>query len=298
MNEVKTATRPSASVLVTDLDDTLWNWFDLWYSAFKPMLDCLVKKLGISEEALKAEIKASEYSFLLQELPSIREKYGTNFNPYSEFPDVIQAYRDGRKSASRLNPGVLETLKAIRAKGSKIAGYTESQFFYTTQRIRVLGLDGIIDVLYSTQDRGLPTLDALEQLRNKPESYYRLQITKTVVLPFGTKKPDPNVLLKIVSDLHSRADDVIYVGDKLSKDVFMANQAGIRSVHAAYGEVHNDPRYELLRDVTHWTPEDVINEKNAKVDGVKADYTLKNSFAELLDVFEFKPYTTYDSGGN
>jgi len=296
MNPAEKTRLSTVSILVTDLDDTLWNWFELWYCSFKPMFDALVKKLGISEDALKTQIQAvyqkhktSEYSFLLQELPCVRERYGPGFNPYVEFPEVIQAYRNGRKNASRLYPGVIETLNTLQCSGITIAGFTEAQFFYAAQRIRVLGLDGIIGVLYSTQNQGLPPIDALEQLRNKPGGFYRLAKTRTVELPVHQRKPDPALLLKIVEDLHAQPGEAIYVGDKLYKDVLMANRAGIRSVHAAYGETYNDSRYELLQAVTNWPEAELNSESTAKSEGVTADFTLTHSFAEILDFFVFQP---------
>jgi phosphoglycolate phosphatase len=182
-------------------------------------------------------------------------------------------------------------LKTIRSKGTILIGFTESQFFYTTQRIRILGLDGVIDVLYTTHDRGLPPIDELRQLRNKPDEYYLLHKTKTVCLPGDAKKPDQRLLHLILNDLCAKPEQAIYVGDNLYKDVLMAKQAGVRGVHAAYGEAHRDSRYELLRDVTHWAPTDVDREKSAKQDGIQPDYTLA-SFADLLTFFEFVPFRT------
>lgn len=285
------------SVLVTDLDNTLWDWFELWYCSFKPFLDSLVKTLGISEETLKAQIKeihqkhhTSEYSLLLQELPCVREHVGEGFDPYEHFSDVIKAFREGRKKASVLYPTVFDTLQKIHGRGTIIVGFTESQFFYTTQRIRTLGLDGVIDVLYTTQDQGLPPLDELRQLRNKPDSYYDLHKTRTSHLPIHALKPDPELLSMILKDLHATPDDAIYVGDNLYKDILMAKQTGVCAVHAAYGESHRDSRYELLRDVTHWRTNDVAREKTAKEDGIQPDYVLRQSFDELLQIFNFVEY--------
>lgn len=286
----------NVNVLVTDLDNTLWDWFELWYSGFKPFFDALVKQLGIDESILKSQIKAvhqknktSEYSLLLQELPCVTDSRPKGFDPYVEFSQAIDAYKMGRKNASRLYPSICETLRTIRGAGTRIIGFTESQFFYTTQRIRTLGLDGLIDVLYTTQDRGLPPIDELRNLRRKPDSYYELQITVTKQLPLDARKPDPNLLLTILTDVGAVAEEAIYIGDNLFKDVAMANEAGVCSVHAIYGEAHRDSRYDLLRDVTHWTPDDVAKERNAKAEGIRPCVEI-NSFSELLQHFEFQEF--------
>ena len=69
--------RKKVSVLITDLDNTLYDWFEVWYQSFRAMLTRLVKDSGVPEEALITEIKeiherhgTSEYLMLLTELPS------------------------------------------------------------------------------------------------------------------------------------------------------------------------------------------------------------------------------------
>lgn len=262
------------------------------------MLDALVKQLGVSEDALKKEIKevherhnTSEYSFLLQEMPSVKARLGEGTDINSTFSNVIDAYKNGRKNAEALYSGVIPTLKKISSCGTLIVGFTESQFFYTTQRIRALGLDGLIQILYTTQDRGLPPLDELVVMKNRPPSFYDLRLTRTSRLPHDALKPDPELLCMILNDIKANSSDAIYVGDNLFKDISMATAAGVRSVHAAYGEAHDDPRYELLREVTHWKAKAVKSEQTAKNDGITPDFVLKKSFEELLEIFQFTQFT-------
>jgi FMN phosphatase YigB (HAD superfamily) len=285
------------SVLITDLDNTLWDWFEIWYSSFRPFLDELVHVTGIPENILKPQIKAiheehhtAEYSRVLQELPCLQEEFGPSFDPREKLPTVVGAYAKGRKSASRLYDGVKETLDYINQTGAKTVGFTESQSFYTIQRIRTLELDGHLELLYSTVDRRTLTSDELKQMRKNPDEYYKLRRTEARILPTNSKKPDAALLELILSNLGVNKSSVIYVGDDLHKDVSMANAAGITSVYAAYGESHKDERYGLLVDVTHWPKEDVQSQKDATGEGVRPDYVLKRSFRELLDKFVFVPF--------
>ena len=34
------------SVVITDLDNTLFDWFEIWYQSFTALLDCLAKDSG------------------------------------------------------------------------------------------------------------------------------------------------------------------------------------------------------------------------------------------------------------
>jgi phosphoglycolate phosphatase-like HAD superfamily hydrolase len=104
--------------------------------------------------------------------------------------------------------------------------------------------------------------------------------------PRGELKPNPSLLLDIIEDLSAKVEEVIYVGDNMLKDVWMAQQAGVTDVFAAYGASQHKPEYELLRKVTHWTPEMVARERQALQPGqIQPSHTLENSFNELLPLF-------------
>jgi hypothetical protein len=71
--------KPQITVFITDLDNTLWDWFELWFNAFRLFLTELSLVTGLEEHLLKKEIKAvhqrhgtAEYSLLLQSLSAAR----------------------------------------------------------------------------------------------------------------------------------------------------------------------------------------------------------------------------------
>jgi phosphoglycolate phosphatase len=194
---------------------------------------------------------------------------------------------------SKLYDGVVDTLNYIRETGAIIVGFTESQFYYTTQRIRTLGLDGLLTHLYSTEDRGTIPIDSM---RRFPVEKYELKKTKTSVLPTNSKKPDSSLLLSILSNLKADILEAIYIGDDLGKDVSMANSAKVTSVHAKYGVAHRDSRYQLLVEVTHWTDEDVKRQAAMTEKQVQPDFVLEESFSQLRDNFMFSPYEECRNG--
>lgn len=282
------------ALLITDLDNTLWDWFAIWHSRFSPLLDALVTDTGISRAQLIGEIKAvhqkhhtTEYSFLLQELPCLEEHLGRKIDVKTDFKRVIEAARIGRERASKMYPSVKETLMAIKESGTRIVAFTESQIYYTTQRIRKFELDGIIDVLYSTPDQGLPDESELMRLRAHPDGYYKLQKTIVRALPDRLTKPSPEILSAILQVEGYSRDAAIYVGDSLTKDIQMALSAKVTPVFAEYGVVHREDAYKLLQEVTHWPDQAVQHEQNTSSETIKAEYVLKASFSELLASFRF-----------
>ncbi|HEX8684644.1 MAG TPA: HAD hydrolase-like protein, partial [Ardenticatenaceae bacterium] len=101
------------------------------------------------------------------------------------------------------------------------------------------------------------------------------------------------ILKEIIHDeeIGASVDQTIYIGDSLMKDVAMAQDAGVTDVYAKYGIAQHREEYELLRRVTHWTQEDVERERAIYARAtVTPTHVLEESFAEVLDLFEFVPH--------
>ena len=280
-------------VVITDLDNTLYDWFHFWYHAFGTMLDRLVGESGVPREVLVREIKevheryqTVEYVFLLQELPSLRRKH-PGMDLVEIYGEVIHAYRRARKEHLKLYPGVLETLQALRSEGVLLVGYTESTSFHSSSRVRALGLDGVLDELYSPPDHAFPEGLRREEIRMYPPEHYELERTVHRHTPLGEVKPNPALLLDIIGRTGRPLDRCIYIGDSLVKDVWMAQEAGVTDVHARYGTAHAREEYDLLRAVTHWTTEQVERERSASSRNVQPSFVLESGFGEILNFFEF-----------
>ncbi len=287
------------SVIITDLDNTLYDWVDIWHSSFNAMLQCIVQKTGIPQKDLEKEFKVihqkygtSEYAFSLEELPSLLKGCPANQLP-QRYADCIKAFRNARDSKLRLYPTVLETLCKLKSKGCLIVCYTESMSFYSRYRLKKLGLDGIIDFLYSPK-----APDVHEKLDKAKIDYYRKYnfiYTVPRYTPEGELKPNPHVLKDILNGIGSSPDDVIYIGDSLIKDIGMAQEAGVVDVWAQYGVANHREEYELLKNVTHWTKEDVEREKQITEKNVKPSYSL-NRFDEILEMFDFVEFDGWQAG--
>lgn len=287
------------SVVVTDLDDTLWDWVSIWHHPFKAMLDKIGEISGVPREQLLRDFQevhtrhgTSEYAFALEELPSLMRKHPGE-DIVAIYAEAIEAHRNARRQVLKLYPHVLETLESIKDHGTLIVGYTESLAFYTRYRLLKLGLDRTLDFLYSPADHDLPKGLTPEAIRKYSPECYKLRRTVHRHTPAGKEKPSPEVLLQILADVGASPDEAIYVGDKLVKDIAMAQAAGVTDVHAVYGEAHNREEYELLRSVTHWSPEAVRREIATTTAQMKPSYTLQNSIAELHDYFEFIPFVDH-----
>lgn len=286
--------RPKIGLLVVDLDDTLWTWFDAWYESFSSMMMELQKATGLSREELLPAIKSmheqkgtAEYSWLLDELP-ILEPFRAGRTAREVFDSVLHAQNSARKYNTVLYPGVMSTLRYLKANNVTVVAYTESLSFWTEWRMRTTGLDGLIDVLYSSPDHDFPEGETKETVRTLPNEEYGLKRTIHRGVARGIAKPNPQILKEIVAAHAVAGRSVVYVGDSLDRDVEMAQKVGVLDVHAKYGESYQKPGYDLLRAVTHWKPTEVDKERsNDPNDKVTATYVLDEGFYQLLTLFDF-----------
>jgi FMN phosphatase YigB (HAD superfamily) len=280
-------------VLITDLDNTLFDWVDLWHACFTAMMRKVVEISGIPFDELKPEIRkvhqrhgTSEYSFLLEELPSLSRKLGGK-SAAQVFQPAIEAYQVERRRKLALYPTVAETLLKIKGTGAAVVGYTESMAFYSNYRVRRLGLDGVFDFMFSPKDHDIPESISLEDVRKYPASHYEFRYTKQERTPKDSLKPDATVLLKIIEDLGVDKSECVYVGDSPTKDVAMAQDAGVADVYARYGKAQHTDAYTLLREVTHWSDADVEREKRIGEREVQPSTTLESNFGDVLSHFHF-----------
>ena len=276
----------SKHTLVFDFDNTLYDWVEQWYQSFSAMLLELVRLSGIPETTLKAEIRkvfqrhhTTEYSFVIEEIPALQAAGHSNVSKV--FAPAIQAYQSARDEHLKLYDGVMDTLLELKRQGKVLVLFTESQTFYSMMRIKRFGLDGIIDYMYTSEDSEDGTADLIQRSRSHPASRYQLTATIHKSIRFGHLKPDPDILLQIISETGAATDSTLYIGDSLFKDILMGNQAGVTTAWAKYGQAQTRPEYNVLREVSHWSDEDIAREKALGAQDTTPDITL-NSITDLL----------------
>ena len=281
---------------IFDFDNTLFDWVHVWYSCFTAMMEAVELKTGLSVDDLAAEIRpihqshgTSEYAFLLEALPSLQSHLGGQ-SASIVFEDAIRAFRKARKQQLRLYPTVAETLLKIKGVGARIAIYTESQSFYSFYRLKRLGLDGVIDRIYTPPDHELPDRFLESGGRHYGKDFYHLRYTEHRHTPVGELKPNPDLLAQIITDFGVSKQQAVYIGDSRQKDVAMAKDAGVDYAWASYGEAQETEAYDLLKLVTHWSDDDVEREAQIRARVVTANLELSESLLQVFDHFSFSEY--------
>ena len=290
-------------LLITDLDNTLYDWVTFFALAFDAMVEGLVDVLEVDREQLLDEFKvvherlgSSEHPYATFELPSVRERFpGASGSELAEALDLpLHRFNSARKSHLQLYPGVRETLEALDRAGIPVVGHTEAALPNAWYRLERLGIAAQFKHLYVLE--GSPVHHPYpDRIRSNltPDGVVR-------VVPRPERKPNPGLLLDICRREGVLPAEAVYVGDSLSRDITMAHDAGVVAVWARYG-VQYDPRlWAILVRVTHWTPEDVEREKAIGQRKAEPDAII-DKFSEILPLFEGdglaapRPATEFDA---
>jgi len=229
--------------VVTDLDNTLYPWVDYIVPSLEAMVASLVETTGRPRIDIVQSLKAvytrqesNEYPFAIQE-SSLFHPYRADFDSFDALVvrPAQRAFAEARRRYLVPYPGVRETLGALRARGVAVAALTDAPRNAVENRVRLLGLDGLIDVLYALRGYALPANVNPEIRRRDEAGLYRLKATRVIELPREAEKPDPRGLRRILRDLRLAPAEVLYVGDSVRKDMALAAAVGVKGVWAEYG---------------------------------------------------------------
>jgi FMN phosphatase YigB (HAD superfamily) len=255
-------------LLITDLDNTLYDWVTFYATSFQAMVEELARTLGVDEGVLVAEFKAlhqqygtSEPPFAMLQLPSVKNKFpGLSRQELMErLPDPIAAFSSARTQSLTLYPGVAETLWQLKARGTIVVGHTEAIEENATHRLRKLEILDCFKHVYVLEGRieDHPVPGRKQKLACPPGLVRRV--------PENERKPNPTLLLDICAREEVAPADAVYVGDSLTRDISMAKAAGVTAVWARYGLKYDASHWNVLKRISHWSPEDVAREENLRL---------------------------------
>ncbi len=275
-------------LLITDLDNTLYDWVTFFAKAFDGMVNELSSLLTVDRESLLDEFKSvhekcgsSEQPFMALELPSVRKRFphASRQQLLRELDRPFHVFNSLRNQHLRLYDSVSETLSALCRAGVTVVGHTESSAENAWFRLEKLDISRYFHRLYvlESQYEGHPD-PARAALLGPPPGFVE-------TVPRSERKPNPALLRDICHRMGASLERSWYVGDSLIRDMSMARMAGTTSVWARYGTCYDRELWKILVRVTHWSPEDVAREDalRKQFEHVQPDFII-DSFQELLSL--------------
>ena len=275
-------------LLITDLDNTLYDWVSYFSKSFEALVHSIHELTGIDREILLNEFKdihqkynSSERPFASLELNSIIRHFGIHKKEIlkDKLRPAFEQISLKRKETLHLYDGVSETLSHLVSRGVTVVGHTESYEVNSVYRVKKLGLDRYFKHLYTIQSKSSSHPDGNKPILEKED------LDWVVTLPETDRKPNPGLILDICKREGIEPENTYYIGDSIVKDISMANAAGVNSIWASYGKNIAQENWSLLVRVTHWSEADVANEENLKVMYEKERPTFEvSSFTEVSKI--------------
>lgn len=281
-----------AEVVLLDLDNTLYDWLGFFGPAMRGMCARLSELSGISTAQLYRDFRevftrhgSVEYSFAIQELPSLRALHPDlpRGELVKRYFDAIEMYQHRRRRFLRLYRGVADGLKRLRSLGIGVFAVSDAHRFHVRNRLRQLGIADLLDGVCSVIDHEPAPAKELAAIRRFDASQYDSPVRNELVLPANVRKPSPEVLDWLLVRLGVRREHAMYVGDSLVKDIQMAQRAGVYDCWAAYGTVYSPLDMGTLVRVTNWPPDTVEVVLNATPEslGIQPSFVVE-SFSQVV----------------
>ncbi len=245
-------------LIVTDIDNTVFDWVNYYVTAFNALLDTVASTIGSSRELLAAESRdvfsehgSIEYPFLAQELQSVNKFYGSDIDRM--LSEAVAPGRDAFMAAAQsvLKPydDVPSTLAAIKKRfpDLPIVALTDAPRYVAMWKLNKLGLLEHYDAVYGLPDPRVPTCEISRRVKVDPEILLKhLQQSnfgfkgKIRILPDDYEKPGVRGLKTVLMDFDldepiEKRQDVLWIGDNLRKDIGLGKRLNVRSAWAEYG---------------------------------------------------------------
>lgn len=321
-----------ARVMITDLDNTLWDWHEIYVRAYMKMFEALVlyvkeKGLKLDQDLLFKQIRQvhlehldSEYPLSILHTQIIKDLFQENeleqLKKLCKAP-FLKAFEEAHHAGleSSLYGNIHETLLKIKKSGVKIVAYTDAKIYAVLRRLGHYKLFDVFDMIICRKLH--------DHLQGPAERYYRTMMhnagghnyldEKILQIDGSFCKPRPETLGYIIEELQKKYTslknlhprDIVYIGDSLRRDILMVNTYNkqkshhtpndrMTAIYAEYGVVeysNHTEMYEFLRKISFWDPkdeEDELAQRKAEDQCPMADFTLKNSFEQILEVPQIK----------
>lgn len=259
-------------LVVTDVDNTLYDWVSLWHGAFHALVQTLSDQTRQPVEhwlqqahTVHVRRSATECPSILCDLASAAT-WPPAVDASHVMPLAAAAYRDYWDHHLTTYPGIREALTELAEQGHMVVAYTEGDVSIAATRLARLGLAGVIRRVFGRSPLPAPTEPrwcTVSVTRNCPIS--------VDFIPREDSKPNPTGLRSIIAMCDASAQNTVYVGDNLWKDVVMAQTLGVTAMWARYGAARNAEHVALLERVAHWSAQSVIAERNTTINTVTPD---------------------------
>ncbi len=275
-------------LVITDLDNTLYNWIDYFAPCFRAMVAALEQRTKVGEEELfrqfrevYARYKDPEYSRAPYELELLRHECRERRDQLAHA--AFAAFTRARRHHLSAYPSVLNTLRWLKLRNVTIIGVSNAPVREVLLRIRYLRIHGFLDSLVAWQ--GVSANDYYAAVNIARRSLIDLH-----VLSDGFRKPNVKAyFIPLAAHGHFDRRTVWVIGDSITIDLFPAQQIGARTAWARYGQNFQSENFETISRLTFWDRDRIA--ATYSTDSLTPDAVLEN-FGQLPAVISRRQRTS------
>lgn len=278
-----------ATVLLIDLDNTLYDWLGFFGPAIRGLCSRLSELSGCSVKELYDDFRlvfsrhgTVEYSFALQELPCLLKLHPDlkRAEIVKKYFSAIEVYQSRRRQFLKIYRDVPQGLQTLRDAGIKVIAVSDAHRFHIANRLKQLRINNLLDGVCYVADREEVDLEEVGEIRRFSPEQYRVEVNQEFILPEGLRKPSPIVLDWLLERIAVHREEVVYAGDSLLKDIPMAKEAGVYDCWTAYGAEYSPVDMATLIRLTNWPPTIVSSVLNCTPEnvGIIPSYTARSFF--------------------
>ncbi len=279
------AERPRG-VLLTDLDNTIYNWVDFYGPAFRALLSTVMKCTGIRDEAaVISQFKAVylrhgslEYPFAVEELELCKGRDEKEVQTLTT--EATAAFWHAARLHLATYPHVDYVLERLRRENIAVVAVTNAPLHEVRRRLDQLGLLGKLSGLVAMEwfrPRARRTLKI--RLVDLPGLSNR-SVRRCWRVGKDSLKPSTAAYQLVLDQLQLAPGRAWVVGDSVERDLQPGLQLGAKGLWARYGQQYRRENLETLLAITPW-PDPTKAMKSDRAD--VANVAPIDDFLEVLD---------------
>jgi FMN phosphatase YigB (HAD superfamily) len=224
---------PYHAVLVTDLDNTLYDFAAYYEAGLAALVDELCFLLSMEEDAVTSSLRevfahhgSIEYPFAVEEIPEVLALEDGIRN------DVIRrcmsAFWSSASDRIEPYPTVRQTLRHLQRDGVTVIAHTDAPIHEVMRRLRHMNLDryftGIIAQQWFRRRPGRSQMVCLSEVPGWSRPPRRMQPLWRI--PVADRKPSASVYRRIAQELGVHPGESTVIGDSVARDLLPAVEVG------------------------------------------------------------------------
>jgi phosphoglycolate phosphatase len=279
--------------ILTDLDNTIYNWVDYFAPCFRAMVHAISANTGMEESIIVGQFQkvfarygSVEYPFSVQRLEMCQAMSQDRVNVLAQAARV--AFGQTRRKRLVPYPGVRETLMWAKANDIAVIAVSNAPWYLGWRRLWRLGLKGLFAGIAAAPGFQIEDDDLIAETARLKQSGFTPALKWET--PEDELKPNPNMYRTVMQALELDAPRTWIIGDSLAKDIGPALAVGAVGIWARYGATYDARNFQTLLAITHWSEEKI----RAVYEEEVVPTFVVDSFSELMRIIPGRQRTLWN----